>query len=81
MKITPEDQARIMGLTINGKPIKEMTAIEFCQYVLKKINGMKSDANVQALTMQVANFPGRVMSDDMKIDLIAKLERLGIEIK
>jgi hypothetical protein len=72
----------ILAMDIGGMTLKEASAMSFLQWVAKKLNNMKAySASATELSMLLSNPPmTRVMSDDQKLEIIAKMKKAGIEI-
>jgi hypothetical protein len=75
-------ELEILNKNVGGLTIKEMTAITFFTWVARKLNDVKAyDVRVVELTRLVTSPIGsRTLPDDYKLEIIAKLKSLNIEI-
>ena len=72
----------ITQLVLGGVPLADMSSITFLGWVARKIDGQKSGSPaLSELGMLVTNPPLGKMSIETKLQIIRKLENLGIEIK
>lgn len=72
----------IVKMSLGGVPLEEMSSITFLGWVAKKINGLEQNSPVLSeLSMLVQNPPLGKMSVENKLEVVRKLEKLGIEIK
>lgn len=63
----------------NGVTVRNSLATQFISWALKKIDGLKTyDSDVQAITALSSSFPGRLMADEKKIEIVLKLKKLGV---
>lgn len=71
----------IVNLVIGGMALKDMSSITFLGWVAKKINNQEQHSpTMSELAMLVAHPPMGKMSIENKIEIIRKLEKLGITI-
>lgn len=71
----------ILETDVGGQKIKDLSALAFIGFISRKIDGQISSPAIRELSMLVSAPPltGR-LSDDSKIDMCRKLERVGIEV-
>lgn len=76
-------EIELLDLVIGGQKLKDMSAFSFLQWIALKLNNIdRYNPEVNELTLLVQNPPmSRTMSDDQKILLIRKLQKLNVEIK
>ena len=68
-------------IKIGDIAIEEMTSITFLGWVSKKINGLQRyTPAMNELSLMISRPPLGKMSIENKIEVIRKLEKLGIEI-
>lgn len=66
---------------VGGMKLRDMTAITFIAILAKRLNGINTyNSDAQALLGYVSNPPLGKMSDDTKIEIINRLEKLGLTI-
>lgn len=71
----------IVKMKLGGMLLEEMTAITFLGWVAKKINNQPTNSpTLSELARLVVNPPMGKMSVENKLQIIRKLEALGIEI-
>lgn len=71
----------VINLVLGGVPLKDMSSITFLGWVAGKINGQVTNSpTLSELGMMVVHPPMGKMSIENKIEIIRKLEKLGIEI-
>lgn len=76
------NEIEILNKVLGGIAIKDMTGLTFLQWVAKKLNGLSAyNKDTVELTAQVQFPPYGKMSDQQKIDIIRKLEKLNIPIE
>ncbi len=72
----------LLNYKIGDMSLDEMTAITFLGWVAKKINGLEAKTpTMNELSMLVISPPMGRMSIERKIEIIRKMEGIGIEIK
>jgi len=65
----------------NNTTVIDATAVQFIQWVLRKVNDANLTSNssaVSELNMLASGYPGRVMPVENKIEIIEKMKRVGI---
>ena len=71
----------VINCVICGSPLKDLSSITFLGWVAKKINGQQTNSpTLSELGMMVAHPPIGKMSVENKLEVIRKMEKLGIEI-
>jgi hypothetical protein len=72
----------LLETNLGGITLKEMTTLTFLGWVSNKLNGAERTSSViNELTALISNPPmSRMMPDDQKLDIIRKLNLLGINI-
>lgn len=80
---TNEERNNVLNIEVNSKKIRDMSAHEFCQFCLSKMNETKAfEHDIIDLTKTLMTYNIKVnkniMSDDLKIDIIEKLKRAGL---
>jgi hypothetical protein len=80
--LTFDQIENIMDLEAGGIKFRDMTAITFKQYVLSKINGMKTyDPKVMEISVFCNSLTmSRTMPLDQKLDLLKKIKNMGLDI-
>jgi hypothetical protein len=74
-----------MNLKVGDMTLEEMTSITFLGWVAKKLNGtevggMGGNPTLNELSMMVRTPPMGRMTAENKVEVIKKLEKLGIAI-
>jgi len=63
----------------NDLTVRNASALQFMQWVMKRINTATSNSpSLTELTMLANRHPGSHMDDSYKLELIAKMKRAGI---
>jgi hypothetical protein len=76
----------LVKMKLGGVLLEDVSGITFMGWVAGKINGTKvggmgGNSTLNELTAMIVNPPMGRMSTQSKIEVIRKLEKLGIEIK
>jgi hypothetical protein len=79
---TVQGREQLLDMKVGNMSFREMTAIGFNQYIMKKLSGLRTyNPRVQELTM-VCNvvLPSRQLSEEIKLERLNKLKELGVEL-
>lgn len=81
-ELTVEQRNALLDIKIDATiTVREALATQLIGWALNKINNLNTyDAEVQSITNLAVMHPGRIMSDDTKIEILQKLQRLGVEL-
>jgi hypothetical protein len=78
---TVEERNNLLDMKVGDMTFREMTRITFNQYVLKKVDGLKTfNYKVQELVMSCNPSPARFMDDEEKLQKLKKLKELELTI-
>lgn len=65
-----------------GRKLRDVSALEFIQWALKKINDSGVNNNqTKELNMMAGYYPGRLMPDDQKQNILNKMKTAGIKLE
>jgi hypothetical protein len=80
--LTHEEVQNILDTTFGGLKFRDMTAITFKQYILKKIDGRKTyDPKIMELSAFCNSMTfSTSMPEDQKLSLLMKIKEMGITI-
>ena len=80
--MTHDERENMFDMESGGIKFRDMTAITFKQYVLRKINGMRTyDPKVMELSAFCNSMTlSQSMPLEQKLDLLLKLKGMGLEI-
>lgn len=71
----------ILHYEIHGTPLKDLSTITFIGWIATKINNQPSNIpGVSEVARLITNPPMGKMSETMKIDIIRKLEKMGVQL-
>lgn len=71
----------VIKMNLGGVPLESMSSITFLGWVAKKINNQQTNSpTMSELARLVQNPPMGKMSIENKLEVIRKLEKLGITI-
>lgn len=78
--MTKEKLESMMNLKIDATiTIRESLATQFIGWALNRINGLEAfNSDVQAVSALSQMMPGRTMSEEQKLDILIKLEKLNV---
>ncbi len=80
-KETNMTDLEVINLVIGGVPLKDMSSITFLGWVAKKINNQEAHSPVLSeLGVLINHPPMGKMSIENKLEIVRKLEKLGITI-
>ena len=59
--------------------VREALATQFIAWALGKVNNLEAfNSDVQAIVALSTQYPGRLMSDEKKLEIMQKLVKLGV---
>ena len=78
--MTQQDRDNYLNIMIDASTsVRDALATSFIAWCLKKVNNLPAfDPNVNEITSMSLTYPGRLMDDDKKIEILQKLEKLGV---
>jgi hypothetical protein len=79
-KMTKEEKDIILNKELGGIKISAMSGMAFKQWALKKLDGVAAFNPGVAPLVQSINLSLGNMSDEDKLELIEKLQKVGIDI-
>ncbi len=76
-----EEISKFLDTKIGGKTIRDLNALEFYQFILKKIDGQNVYSPViQEIVGKCYSPLSKFISDEEKIEIFYKFKKLNIEI-
>jgi hypothetical protein len=81
--MTTDERELLLNIKIDATTtIRDAMATQFMRWCLNKVNGLQMfDKTVGEITSLATTYPGRYMDDGKKLELIVKLQALGINLE
>lgn len=80
--MTQEERDAYLNIKLDATTtVRDALATQFIAWCLGKVNNLSAfNSSVNEITSLSLSYPGRTMDEDRKIDLLQKLEKLGVSI-